>query len=331
MKHIAALTRQGIVSAEGRPTSGMMDINGRKLYVETYGNIERPAIAFLHGGPGTSCVEQREMASLLGERYFIVSFDQFGVFRSEAPQEGERFGMREHIDQLEELRKALGLRSWSLLGHSYGGMLVCYYTYYYPRSIDVAMYENPSWCFYDDVKYLAQMYIDLYFDDHPDEKEGLAAAQYILNKDYSGHEDEAMWDILKAQSYVKDKRVTMYMHSIEPDAYFNTFEDCFRELEMTDEDKAEMDRKELAHLNALNSAGEINENHRAKIAAIQNPSLLLVGQYDPVCPETEREFFRHSALNGEVVVLPNSAHHPRLENKEMYKDAVFAFMKRHVG
>lgn len=330
MKHIDELTRQDIVSAGGRPASGMMNINGRKLYVETYGNIERPAIAFLHGGPGTSCVEQREMASLLGERYFVVSFDQFGVFRSEAPQEGERFGMREHIDQLEGLRKTLGLRSWSLLGHSYGGMLVCYYTYHYPRSIDVAIYENPSWCFYDDVKYLAQMYIDLYFKEHFD-AEGLAAAQYILNKNYSGHEAEAMWDILKAQSYVKDKRITMYMHSIEPRAYFDLFEDCFREFETNEEDKKKMDQKELAHLNALNSVGEINENHRPKIAAIQNPSLLIVGQYDPVCPEPEREFFRRSAPNGEVIVLPNSAHHPRLEDKEMYRNAVFAFMKQHVG
>ena len=34
MKHIDELTRQDIVSAGGRPASGMMNINGRKLYVE---------------------------------------------------------------------------------------------------------------------------------------------------------------------------------------------------------------------------------------------------------------------------------------------------------
>lgn len=331
MKTISALTREDIVRAGGKPTQGLMDVQGRRLYVETYGDISRPAIAFLHGGPGTSCVEQREMAILLGEKYFVVSFDQFGVFRSDAPAEGERFGMRQHIDQMEALRETLGLRTWSLLGHSYGGMLVCYYAYHYPASIEAVMYENPSWCFYDDVKYLAQMYIDLYYKKHPDETDGLAKAQYILDKDYTGCESDAMWDILAAQACVKDRRVTMYMHSIEPNAYFDTFEACYREFEMDDADRAEMDRKELAHLNALNDAGEINENHRPKVAAIRNPSLLLVGQYDPVCPEQERAFFRSTAPNGEIVVLPDSAHHPRLENRDMYRDAVFSFMKRHVG
>lgn len=331
MKAIPLLTREDIIQAEGRPTFGMVDVNGRKLYVETYGSITRPAIAFLHGGPGTSCVEQREMAILLSEKYFVVSFDQFGVFRSEEPAPGERFGMKEHIDQMEELRKTLGLSSWSLLGHSYGGMLVCYYAYHYPTSIDAVMYENPSWCFYDNVKYLAQMYIDLYYAHHGDETEGLAKAQYILDKDYTGCESDAMWDILAAQRYVKDQRVTMYMHSIEPHMYFDTFEDCYREFDMDDADKEEMDRKELAHLNALNNAGELNEDHRPKVAAIQNPSLLLVGQFDPVCPEAEREFFRNTAPNGEIVVLPNSAHHPRIEDKDTYKNAVFSFMEKHVG
>lgn len=331
MKPIPVITKEDIILAGGKPSQGLIDINGRKLYIETYGSIDRPAIAFLHGGPGTSCVEQREMAQILGEKYFVVSFDQFGVFRSDVPDEGERFGMREHIDLLEELREVLALNSWSLLGHSYGGMLVCYYAYHYPHSVDAVMYENPSWCFYDDVKYLAQMYIDLYYKNHPDETEGLEKAKYILDKDYTACESDAMWDILKAQACVKDKRVTMYMHSTEPSDYFDTFEECYKEFEMTDADKEEMDRKELAHLNALNDAGEINENHRPKVQAIKNPSLLLVGEYDPVCPEPEREFFRKNAPNGEIVILPNSAHHPRLEDKELYRDSVFAFMEKHVG
>lgn len=330
MKKIDKITREDIVRANGKPVCGIMDIDSRELYVEAYGSIDTPAIAFLHGGPGTSCVEQREMAMLLGERYFVVSFDQYGVFRSGALKNGDRFGMKEHIDQMERLRETLGISSWSLLGHSYGGMLVCFYSYYYPESIDVAMYENPSWNMSSGVKGIAQYYIDRYYCFHPDETEGLALAQEIIKKDYTGRENDAMWDILKAQSYVKDKRVTMYMESIEPHDYFDAFEKCYQELEMDDTDRAKVDEMELSHLRALNDAGEINEDHHQKIAEIKLPSLLICGRYDPVCPEKEREFFRRTAPNGKVVILEHSAHHPRLEDKDGYLKAVFTFMTENV-
>ena len=78
MKKISRLTLEEIRRSNGKATAGIMDIQGRDLYVETYGNIEKPAIAFLHGGPATSCVEQREMSELLARKYFVVSFDQYG-------------------------------------------------------------------------------------------------------------------------------------------------------------------------------------------------------------------------------------------------------------
>lgn len=323
MKEIPRLTLQDIRKADGGATAGIMDIGGRDLYVETYGKIEHPAIAFLHGGPATSCIEQKEMSGLLAERYFVVSFDQYGVFRSGDIGEDERFGMKEHIDQMEQLREALGLKKWSLLGHSYGGMLVCYYTYLYPDSVEASLYENPGWYFTKNIKTIAQHYIDNYYAKHEDEAEGLAYAKMILEKDYTGREQETVSDILKAQSYVKDTKVTMYMHSIEPDAYFSCFEECYRELE-ADEDA--VDQKGLVHLAKLTEAGDMFIDHRPEIKVNQNPALLLNGRFDPVCVEEDRIYFTENAPNGKLVVLENSAHHPRLEQKEEYLQAIFEFM-----
>ena len=258
MKTIPRLTPEMIFEANGKSTRGLLDVNGRTLYVETFGDWNHPAIAFLHGGPGTSCMEQGEMAALLGEYFFVVSFDQYGVFRSGEIEPDERFGMKEHIDQMEELRKLLKLPSWSLLGHSYGGMLVGYYTYHYPNSIDVAMFENPAWNFSVSTKHIAESYIENYYAHHPDETEGRNAAQYVIDKDYSGCEADVMWDILKAQKYVKDKKVTYYMHAIEPHVYFDIMERVLKSLDMTEADMQKMDEMELLHLQKLNEAGEIN-------------------------------------------------------------------------
>lgn len=323
MKEIKRLTVEEIRNADGKKTAGIMEIEGRRLYVETYGHMGNPAIAFLHGGPGTSCVEQEEMAVLLSERYFVVSFDQYGVFRSGDIGKEEHFGMKEHIAQMEALRRELGLESWTLLGHSYGGMLVCYYTYHYPESIDASIYENPGWFFVENAKGIAQYYLDEYYSSHPEETEGLAEAKAILEKDYTGREGESVTDILKAQSFVKEKRVTMYMYSIQPEDYFHVFDECFRELDV---DENWVDEKMLFHTMKLMEAGEMLEDHRPKLDANQQPALLLVGKYDPVCREKDRKYFREHAPQGKVVVMENSAHHPRLEDKETYLQAVFDFM-----
>ena len=63
MKKIDGLTPEIIKRSDGQPCSGLLSVEGRELYVETYGRYGKPAILFLHGGPGTSCVEQQEMAA----------------------------------------------------------------------------------------------------------------------------------------------------------------------------------------------------------------------------------------------------------------------------
>lgn len=323
MKKLQILTKEKIVEANGKKTSGIMIIDGKEVYVETYGKIENPPIAFLHGGPGTSCVEQAEMAELLGEKCFIVSFDQYGVMRSGAIEKNEIFGMKEHVIQIEGIREALGIEKWSLLGHSYGGMLVCYYTYMCPKSIISSMYENPSWNFMKSFKSIVKYIIDNYFEYHKD-SEGYEIAKSLLQKDYSGCEKDSVWDILKLQPYVKDKRVIFYMHTAQPEDYFPLFEKCYEDFDI---DVEMADQKELMHVKKLVEAGEMLEDHMYKIAENKQPALLIVGKYDPVCTIEQQKFFLDNAPNGKIVVLQNSAHHPRLEDKEEYKQAVFDFIK----
>lgn len=324
MKAIPPLTPEDVFASKGKAVCGIMNVGGRSLYVETFGAYGRPAILFLHGGPGTSCVEQQEMAILLSQRYFVVSFDQYGVFRSGDIPEDERFGMKEHIAQMEELRRLLRIPAWILLGHSYGGMLVCYYTHLHPEAVLASLYENPGWYFLKNVKTIAQHYLDRYYAFHPEEDEGIAAAREILEKDYTACPGDSVWDILRAQRCVKDKKVTMYMHAIEPDDYFDCFRKCHAELE-ADED--EVDAKELRHIEKLVEAGDMFLDHRPELAANQAPALLLNGRYDPVCVEDDRQYFAAHAPKGKIVVLENSAHHPRLEQKEEYLQAIFDFLE----
>ena len=40
------------------------------------------------------------------------------------------------VDDLEVLRKQLQIRQWIVLGHSFGGMLACYYATLFPENIE---------------------------------------------------------------------------------------------------------------------------------------------------------------------------------------------------
>lgn len=55
----------------------------------------------------------------------VVIFDQCGVLRSGRIMEDEAYGMDIQVKMVEEMRKKLSIGKWSMLGHSYGGMLAC--------------------------------------------------------------------------------------------------------------------------------------------------------------------------------------------------------------
>jgi len=95
-------------------------------------------------------------AKELGEKYHVVSFDQYGCLRSAPIPKYEPFGMNDHIKLIDKLREALGVQSWTILGHSYGGMLACLYAHTFPDSVDGVIYECPSWDFILSAKVIKQ-------------------------------------------------------------------------------------------------------------------------------------------------------------------------------
>ena len=62
--------------------------DGKKIYFEEYGIGKKPTLVYMHGGPGESCLTYTYQAQKLGEYFHVISFDQYGVFRSDAiPEE----------------------------------------------------------------------------------------------------------------------------------------------------------------------------------------------------------------------------------------------------
>lgn len=324
MKPINTLTLEQIVAAGGKKASGLMDLGGRKLYVETCGNIKDPAIALLHGGPGTGCIEMSQLLGPLSVDHFVVTFDQYGVFRSDSIPAGERWGLQEHVELLEQLRCALGLEKWAILGHSYGGMLASYYTHLCPQSISATLYDCPSWDITASMRSAAKYYIDNFFNSHPNAAEGRALAERILTADYTGRPKDVIYDILTLQPMVKDDKAMLYMRNVDMTAYFDLFNQAYRAV---DADERAVGVKCMAHVEQLMADPTFFADHSRWIPTNFAPALLMIGLYDPICIPGHIQMFRSCTPRGKAVIMPNSAHYPQLEDREYYIQTITRFLK----
>jgi proline iminopeptidase len=102
------------------------------MYWEQSGNPDGVPVLFLHGGPGAgaSAAHRRFFDP---EHYRIVVFDQRGAGRS-APMAELRDNTTAHlVDDIETLRKHLGVERWIVFGGSWGSSLAIAYGIEHPQ------------------------------------------------------------------------------------------------------------------------------------------------------------------------------------------------------
>jgi proline iminopeptidase len=108
-------------------------INGCPLYYEIHGSAgASDTIFFIHGGPGLGdCRGDILTFKNLEEQYQLIFLDMRGSGRSaDVPP----YTHEQWIDDIDELRKKLGLEKIILHGASYGGFIVQEYALKYPEN-----------------------------------------------------------------------------------------------------------------------------------------------------------------------------------------------------
>ena len=111
----------------------VMDVgDGHRIYVEQSGNPAGLPVIVLHGGPGggSSPMMRRFFDP---ETYRIILFDQRGCGRSTPLAEVAHNTTWHLVDDIERIRKALGIRRWILFGGSWGATLALIYAITQPE------------------------------------------------------------------------------------------------------------------------------------------------------------------------------------------------------
>ncbi len=118
--------------------------DGVEVYLEDTGPEDAPAIVVLHGGPGGSSYALREGLGEYLEDYRVLYLDQRGGGHSPAlPEEPRLFTLDTLVADLSHLRDHLGLDTWTLLGHGFGGLLALDYARRFPQSTERVVVINP--------------------------------------------------------------------------------------------------------------------------------------------------------------------------------------------
>jgi len=112
--------------------SGHLDVgDGHSLYWELSGNPEGKPVVFLHGGPGGgSSPEHRRQFD--PELYNILVFDQRGCGKSTPYASLENNTTWDLVEDIEKLRKMVGVDKWQVFGGSWGSTLALAYAQTHP-------------------------------------------------------------------------------------------------------------------------------------------------------------------------------------------------------
>ena len=114
--------------------SGLVEVMGFKLFCRSFGTGDNVLLC-LHGGPGVPHYYLLPLAKLASNNFRVVFYDQLGVGGSEKPEDSSLFNIERGAEEVEGVRKALGLGKIYLLGSSYGGALALQYALKYQQHI----------------------------------------------------------------------------------------------------------------------------------------------------------------------------------------------------
>lgn len=114
---------------------------GHSLYFERSGTQGARAVLFLHGGPGSGS-GPRHRRYYDPARFEIVQFDQRGCGKSTPHVSLEANTTAHQIEDIEALRRHLGLERWIVFGPSWGATLAIAYAEAYPDAVEALVVEG---------------------------------------------------------------------------------------------------------------------------------------------------------------------------------------------
>lgn len=116
-----------------------------RVWTKRVGNNPRIKVLLLHGGPGMTHEYLEAFDSFFpGQGIQYYYYDQLGSYYSDQPNDTKLWTLPRFVDEVEQVRKALGLNkdNFYLYGHSWGGVLALQYALKYQDHLKGLIISN---------------------------------------------------------------------------------------------------------------------------------------------------------------------------------------------
>lgn len=274
--------------------------NGASLHYKIIGSGE--PVLLINGGPGMSSKGIEGLANKLSKNNSIIIYDQRGTGWSEVSSiDEETISLKLMIKDIEVLREHLGIESWVVFGHSFGGMLAYFYAAKYPKRVK-AMVQSSS----AGMGWLDRL---LYF--YPGENltiEERDTLKYYSNALKNG--DSTAFNLKRHA----EAQAEAYLFKDDPEILAQKVEEML---------KGNTSIRRLVSLD-VNSNGLTVTN---KMKRFKKPVLLIQGDNDLFL---EDQIIEHHRIlrNSRMVILPDCGHWGMIEQPEIYFGEIYEFLKK---
>lgn len=287
----------------------------KDLFVEDLGKKSAPPLLYLHGGPGTGSYDfveyQRE---LLADRVRLVAIDQRGVLRSREINEDDEFGLGDLVEDIETVKQSLGLSSWSVLGHSFGGYLGAVYANAYPASVDRLIFENATFDLGLSARSLLQGATLEYSKlGNPEMAKACLKLAFASEKSVS----DLWFQFMNLTNDLGPDRNSLYVHGIEK----GFFEQLVQQSPFSSDEWG----KAVNHQKKLFEEGAVFNSLLGSIP--EQPTLLLKGRFDYVMSLDQIQAYVEMNPKAELVIFENSAHFPHAEEPQAFASEIVRYIR----
>jgi len=134
-----------VIAHQDPEMAGYIAVDGGRIWYRLNGARhlgKKPAIIVAHGGPGGTHRGNMPYVAL-SDSYPVILYDQLGTGNSERPGRVENWKTKHFVDEIDHIRKALGLDQVIMAGHSWGGTLAAEYAARQPKGLVGAILSSP--------------------------------------------------------------------------------------------------------------------------------------------------------------------------------------------
>jgi proline iminopeptidase len=285
--------------------SGSFSSSAGDSWYEICGEFSSQSVplVLIHGGPGFTSYYLEPLRKVADTRP-VVFLDQAGCGRARNKGARKLFTVESFVEEVEALRRILGVSQLHLFGHSFGGLIAGEYALRYPEYVKSIMFacvsiDIPRW---------------------RDDADRLRSTLPLMTR-----------MILREGDRTQIFDSSQYIGALGE--YYQRFVYRFNELDEKPDVIALSEREAdpTTYLrvwgpNELVINGEVKDySLTPRLPQIVAPTLFLCGRYDEATPEAH-EYFASQVVGARCMIFERSAHHPQLTETVEFLATVTEFL-----